>query len=222
MIELENLTKIYRMRGGWDNIVMQNVNLTLPARNIAILGRNGSGKSTLLRMISGTEDPTSGRVRRHRSISWPIGFRGSFHRELSGLENVRFVARVYGQNTEDVIEYVKDFSELGKFFLEPVKTYSSGMGARLAFGLSMAINFQVYLIDELLSVGDARFQEKCKDTFHDKMSASKIIMVSHSMQNLREYCDCAVLINAGKVWFCDDLETGIAKYEDLNKSAAGA
>lgn len=217
MITLKNVSKSYPLKNNQVRVIMRDVSLDLPPTNLAILGQNGMGKSTLLRMISGIEDPDSGRIHRHRSVSWPIGFRGSFHRELSGLENVRFVARIYGQNTEYVIEYVREFAEIGPFFYEPVKTYSSGMGARLAFGLSMAVNFQVYLIDELMAVGDARFQKKCRESFHSKLSDSKIIMVSHSMPLLQEYCDSAVVLEDGKVTYCEDLDIAIEMYQELNK-----
>ena len=158
MIELKGLSKAYSLRGGDRKVIADNLTFTIPERNIAILGRNGMGKSTLLRLLAGIEKFDSGEIIRHRSISWPIGFRGSFHRELSGIENVRFIARIYGQDTEKITEFVKEFSELGNFFYEPVKTYSSGMGARLAFGASMAVEFGCYLIDEVLEVGDAKFK----------------------------------------------------------------
>ncbi len=216
MISLQNVTKIYRLSGGQTKTIVNDLTIDLPFRNIAVLGRNGMGKSTLLRMIAGIEEPDSGRIRRSVNISWPLGFRGSFHRELSGLENVRFVARIYGQDTESVVAQVEEFADLGPFFREPYKTYSSGMGARLAFGVSMAINFDVYLIDELMSVGDARFQAKSKKAFQNKLGQSRIIMVSHSMDALRDYCDCAVVMEEGKMIFHDSLAPAIAMYRAMN------
>jgi capsular polysaccharide transport system ATP-binding protein len=216
VIHLDDVTKEYRLKGGQVKTIVRNLTMDLPRRNIALLGRNGMGKSTLMRLISRVEDPDRGRVTTQGQVSWPIGFRGSFHRDLTGLENVKFVARIYGQDTERVIEYVKDFAEIGPFFFEPYKTYSSGMGARLAFGLSMAINFDVYLIDEIMSVGDASFQHKSKETFHGKLANSHIIMASHSMDALRDYCDCGVVMHDGTMTYFDDLEDAIQIYEALN------
>jgi len=217
MISLERVSKAYSLKDGQKRIIVDNLTMDFPHANIAILGRNGMGKSTLLRMLAGIEDPDEGQISRHLSVSWPIGFRGSFHGELTGLENVRFVARIYGQDTEYVIEYVKDFAELGEFFYAPVKTYSTGMGARLAFGLSMAVNFDCYLIDELLSVGDASFKEKSKRVFSEKLSNSKIIMVSHSMGDLREHCDCGIVVHDGNMTYYPDLDEAINLYNQHNK-----
>lgn len=216
MIRLLNVTKTYRLRGGGRRRVLDGVSLTLPHRNIGILGRNGAGKSTLLRMISGIVDPDSGQILRDVRVSWPIGFRGSFHGQLTGLENIRFVARLYGVDEREVIRQVTDFAEIGPFLLQPVRTYSSGMTARLAFGLSMAIPFDTYLVDELMSVGDANFKQKSRTRFESLLHKSRIIMASHSMNALREYCDCALLIHNGKVVFFDDLATGIDAYLDIN------
>lgn len=213
MISLEGVSKTYQLRNGETKKIMSNVTINIPPKNLGILGRNGAGKSTTLRMIAGIEDPDEGRIRRTVDVSWPIGFRGSFHRQLTGLENIRFVARMYGRDTEAVVDSVKDFAELGAFFTEPIKTYSSGMVARLAFGLSMAIDFEVYLIDELMSAGDARFKEKSKAVFHGKLAASKIIMVSHSMSTIREYCEAGIFLENGVLSYFDDINEAIETYE---------
>lgn len=216
MISLDSVSKSYKLKNGDEKIIVKDLSIELPRRNIAILGRNGMGKSTLLRMIAGIEQTDKGTITRRCNISWPIGFGGSFHRELTGIENVRFAARIYGQDTEYVISYVKDFAELGSFFYEPVKKYSSGMVARLAFGASMAVRFDCYLIDEVMAVGDARFKKKSKSVFKEKLAASKIIMVSHGMNALREYCDCGVLIHDGKMQYYDELEAAIEEYDRIN------
>lgn len=216
MIRLIDVTKTYRMQGGGRRWVLNGVTVTLPHRNIGILGRNGAGKSTLLRMISGIVDPDRGRIQRDVRVSWPIGFRGSFQKQLTGLENVRFIARLYGMDEREVIRKVADFAELGPFLLQPVRTYSSGMNARLAFGLSMAIPFDTYLVDELMSVGDANFKQKSRDSFEALLKDSRIIMASHSMGALRSYCDSALLIDNGRVIFFDDLADGIEAYFDIN------
>jgi capsular polysaccharide transport system ATP-binding protein len=216
MIELLGVSKTYRMRNG-RKVILNGATMAMPWRNTAILGRNGAGKSTFLRLIAGIERPDAGTIRRHRSLSWPIGFQGAFHRELSGIENVRFVARIYGQNTERIIDLVESFADLGAFFYEPVKTYSSGMGARLAFGLSMAIDFEVFLIDEVMAVGDARFQDKCKRAFTDRLSSTRLLMVSHSMPALREYCQSGIVLEAGRMTYYDDVEEAIDRYDELNR-----
>ncbi len=219
MIQLENVSKSYRLKHGQRKVIVQDLSIDLPRRNIGVLGRNGMGKSTLLRLFAGIEDPDNGTIRRKLNASWPIGFRGSFHGELTGFENVRFVARIYGQDTEEIVAQVEEFAELGPFFQEPYRKYSSGMGARLAFGLSMAINFDIYLIDELMSVGDARFQVKSKQAFKGKLASAKIIMVSHSMEALREYCDCGIVLYNGNLMFFDTLEDAISAHKEMNNWA---
>jgi capsular polysaccharide transport system ATP-binding protein len=216
VIRFENVTKTYRMRGGARRRVLTDLTLTLPHRNIGVLGRNGAGKSTLLQLISGITDPDRGRIRRGIRVSWPIGFRGSFHGQLTGVENIRFVARVYGVDEAAVIEQVAAFADLGPFLHEPVRTYSSGMSARLAFGLSLALKFDTYLVDELLSVGDASFKAKSRAAFDDLVSRSRMIMVSHSIASIREYCDCGVVVRNGTAEFYEDLEEAIEIYRLLN------
>ena len=206
MISLDRVTKAYPVRHGL-RLVLNDVSLELPPRtNIGILGNNGAGKSTLLRIIAGVEAPDQGRVTRQARVSWPIGFGGGFNGSLSGEENCRFVARIYGESVDDIVGFAKDFAELGEYFEMPVKTYSSGMRARLAFGLSMAIDFDVYLVDEVTAVGDASFQKKCRKTFEARRGRSSVIMVSHNLKTIREYCDtCAVLQN-GSVVLCPSVE----------------
>ncbi len=218
MISLKNVSKSYAVKNGEVKTIVQNLTVDIPHLNIGILGRNGMGKSTLLRMLAGIEDPDEGEITRHVSVSWPLGFRGSFHGELSGIENVRFVARVYGQDTEYVVDYVQEFAELGSFYQAPFKTYSSGMRARMAFGLSLAIQFDFYLVDEIMSVGDARFKEKSKIAFKDKLSTSKLLLVSHSMPTLRDYCDCGIVVDNGTMTHYEDLEDAIKVYNDINSA----
>jgi capsular polysaccharide transport system ATP-binding protein len=213
MIELEQVTKIYTTRQGM-NVVLDAVDLTLPARtNIGILGRNGAGKSTLLRLISGAEQPDSGFIHRKGEISWPIGFGGGFNGSLTGEENCRFVARIYGVDVDHVVGFAMDFAEIGEYFHMPVKTYSSGMKARLAFGLSMAVDFDVYLVDEVTAVGDSRFQEKARRAFAARRDRSSVIIVSHSLRTIKQYCEqCAVLSN-GKLHYFTSVKDAQRMYE---------
>jgi len=216
MIRLENVTKTYPLRGGGRRKVFDGLTLDLPHRNIGILGRNGAGKSTLLRMISGLVDPDQGRIRSDVSVSWPLGLRRSFQGQLTGLENIRFVARLYGVSETKVIERVADFAELGPFLHQPVRSYSSGMMARLAFGLSLTIRFDTYLVDELTSVGDANFRIKSRLAFDSLLARSRIIMVSHSLTALRAFCDCGLVLHDGGATFYDDLTEAIDAYHEVN------
>lgn len=213
MIELRNLTKAYRS-GGRRKVIVEDVSLTIPrGRSLGLLGRNGAGKSTLLRMIAGTVEPDSGSILRRGAVSWPLGFSGSFHAMLSGAQNVRFVARIYGCDPDELIAYVADFSELGEALFMPVNTYSSGMRARLAFGVSMGIAFDYYLVDETTAVGDANFRKKCRAVFADKLSKSDVIMVSHSMGTLLDYCKAGAVLEDGRMTYFENIEDAIAQHE---------
>ncbi|WP_321338259.1 ABC transporter ATP-binding protein [uncultured Cohaesibacter sp.] len=211
MIELHNLHKKYNIRGGKQKHILRGVTTKFPKRNIGLMGENGAGKSTLLRMIAGFELPDKGTIVKNVNVSFPLGFKGSFNGSLSGLQNTRFVARIYGKNTEEVIDYVKEFSELGEHFYAPVKTYSSGMGAKLAFGVSLAIDFDCYLIDELTAVGDKRFRNKSKEALKSKFDddGANLIMVSHSEGTIKEYCDYGIIIRDGKLHEFDDIDEAV-------------
>src|SRR5437879_11906825 len=197
MIRLENIVKRYRTRAG-SHIVLNGVSVEVrKGDKLGVLGRNGAGKSTLIRIISGAELPNSGRVTRQMAVCWPLAFGGAFQGSLTGLDNIRFICRVYGADFHAARPFVEEFSELGKYLREPVKTYSSGMRARLAFAISMAIEFDCFLIDEVISVGDTRFYEKCRQELFDKRRERSMIIVSHEAPNIREHCSRAcVLANA--------------------------
>lgn len=202
---------------GMKNVVINDVDFDFPVdRNVAIMGKNGAGKSTLMRLIAGAEQPDKGKVFRSSKISWPLGFAGGFNGSMTGIQNIIFVSRIYGQDVSRVIDYVTDFAELGDYLRQPIKTYSSGMKARLAFGLSMAIDFDTYLIDEITAVGDSNFKKKSQAVFKDKLKNSQIIMVSHSTGTLKEYCDCGVLLDEGKLNFYNTMDELFAAYEAVN------
>ncbi|WP_313046612.1 ABC transporter ATP-binding protein [Atlantibacter hermannii] len=215
MIKIENLTKSYRTPQG-RHYVFKNLNLELPSgKSVALIGRNGAGKSTLLRMIGGIDRPDSGRIVTDKTISWPVGLSGGFQGSLTGRENVKFVARLYAKKEElkEKIEFVEDFAELGKYFDMPIKTYSSGMKSRLGFGLSMAFKFDYYLVDEVTAVGDARFKQKCADLFNSRHKEASFLMVSHSLNSLKEYCDIAVLATKDRnIQICDNVNDAISQY----------
>lgn len=212
MIRLEKVTKRFRV-GRNVKTVCRDVSLDVPAGvSLGILGRNGAGKSTLLRMMSGTAAPSSGRIVREGRISWPLGFSGSFHQALTGAQNVRFVARIYGADEEELIEYVQDFAELGESLYAPVRTYSSGMRARLAFGVSMGIRFDVYLVDEITAVGDANFRKKCQQVFREKLASSDVYMVSHSDSTIREYCNAAAVLEDGSLFYYSDVDEALERH----------
>ena len=213
MIEVRHVSKAYPIRHGM-NQVLDDISLSFPAgQNMGILGRNGSGKSTLLRIMAGIEQPDRGEVIRHRRVSWPIGFAGGFSGSLSGEENCRFVARIYGADVRRVSLYAQEFSELHEYFYMPVRTYSTGMRSRLAFALSMAIDFSIYLIDEMTAVGDKPFQDKCREAFRARREHSSVILVSHNLATIKQFCDsCAVLID-GRLQVCASIDEAELRYE---------
>lgn len=213
MIVLENLTKTF-ISNGQRNTIANNINAVFPTgAAVGLLGRNGAGKSSLLRMIAGTMDPTSGSIRSSGTVSWPVGFAGSFHPDLTGLQNIRFIGRVYGVDTDALVEFVEDFAELGKHFHLPCRTYSSGMKSRLAFGLSMGIRFDTYLVDEVTSVGDAAFRQKSESVFQHRMKQSGAILVSHGTQMLRRNCDMGAVLENGQLTMYASIEEAIEVHE---------
>lgn len=212
MITLHNVTKRYRTHGGW-NTVIDDVSVTFPEGvNLGILGRNGAGKSTLLRLLARAEYPDRGQITYDVSLSWPIAFGGTFAPMLTGADNVRFVARIYGVDWQRALAFVEDFSELGEYLYMPLQSYSAGMRARFAFGLSMAIEFDCYLIDEVTAVGDKRFVERCRIALEERRERSSIILVSHSAKSIRNQCDAAYLLFDGKLYFFDDIDEAIDVY----------
>lgn len=214
MIRLHHLSKSYRVDGGRKSVA-QDVCVTFPARRvIGLLGRNGAGKSTLLQMIAGTVLPTRGRVISRGSISFPVGFAGSFHNDLTGAQNCRFIARIYGVDTDELVEFVEEFSGLGGHFRMPLRSYSSGMRSRLAFGVSMGIAFDTYLVDEITAVGDAAFRERSAALFRARMERAGAIVVSHSMGQLRELCDMAAVLENGRLEMFENVEEAIARHEE--------
>jgi capsular polysaccharide transport system ATP-binding protein len=214
VINLRQITKYYPTRYG-QHCVLNGIDLSIcQGDKIGILGINGAGKSTLIRILSGAELPTSGRVHRGMSVSWPLAFSGAFQGSLTGLDNLKFICRIYNQDHQDKVDYVEDFAELGKFFREPVKTYSTGMAARLAFAISMAVEFDCFLIDETISVGDARFLEKCQYELFEKRKDRAFVMVSHEAHNIREHCDKAGVLIQGKMHLFDTVDAAYAYYQD--------
>ncbi|HCD8040431.1 TPA: ABC transporter ATP-binding protein, partial [Escherichia coli] len=216
MIKIENLTKSYRTPTG-RHYVFKDLNLEIPSgKSVAFIGRNGAGKSTLLRMIGGIDRPDSGKIITNKTISWPVGLAGGFQGSLTGRENVKFVARLYAKQEElkEKIEFVEEFAELGKYFDMPIKTYSSGMRSRLGFGLSMAFKFDYYIVDEVTAVGDARFKEKCAQLFKERHKESSFLMVSHSLNSLKEFCDVAIVFkDDNAVGFYEDVQEGVDEYK---------
>jgi capsular polysaccharide transport system ATP-binding protein len=217
VIRLNNVTKVYTTEGH-RRIVLDRVSFTLKSDvSYGILGVNGAGKSTMMRLIAGTEDPTRGKVTRSGKVSWPLGFAGGFHAAMTGKENVVFVSRIYGEDPLRVLEFVDDFAEIGDYINVPVKTYSSGMQARLAFGLSMALQFDTYLVDEVTAVGDARFQARCHEHFTRRREHANIIMVSHGMETLREYCTQGIVLANGRAMMYEDITEAIEVYRRINQ-----
>lgn len=213
MIVLENLTKVFWLEGK-RKVVLREASAVFPSRvSVGLLGRNGAGKSTLLDLIGGSILPTSGQILSDGRVSFPVGFSGSFHPDMTGAQNVRFVARIYGIDTDELIAYVEDFAELGKHFHLPIHSYSSGMRSRLAFGLSMGLKFDTYLIDEVTAVGDAVFKRKSEAVFSDRLRHAGAIFVSHSMTTIRTMCQAGAVLENGKLTYYPDLEEAIEVHE---------
>ena len=212
MIRLVDLCKSYPTSQG-PREVFRNINLTVaPGEKVGILGRNGAGKSTMIRLLSGAEQPTSGTVERLMSVSWPLAFGGAFQSSLTGLDNLRFICRIYGLPWEDKLPYVEDFSELGRYLREPLRVYSSGMRARLAFALSMVIEFDCFLIDEVVAVGDARFHEKCHAELFEKRADRSLIIVSHDANYVRQHCSTLCVLSEGEMSIFTDPDEAFAFY----------
>lgn len=212
MIQFHDLSKKFVLDGK-SKVVADGINAIFPTgKAVALLGRNGAGKSTLLQMIAGTMDPSSGDISTTGSISWPVGFAGSFHGELTGSQNTRFLARIYGVDTDELCAFVEDFAGLGVHFSLPFRTYSAGMRSRLAFGVSMGIAFDTYLVDEITAVGDAAFRKKSKNLFLDRMKTAGAVVVSHSMEEIAELCDAAAVLEDGRLHYYDDVQAGIAHH----------
>lgn len=217
MIKIDNVDKYYSTKNGKRQI-LKDICLTIENGNdIGILGKNGAGKSTLFRLISGSELPDSGTITRKGRISWPLGFSGGFHGSLTGKENILFVSRIYEQDARSVYEYVTEFAELGQYMEMPVKSYSSGMRARLAFGLSMAVDFDYYLIDEVIAVGDTNFKKKCRKVLADKRSKATVVMVSHSNKVLKEFCKSGAVIIDGGLRYFENINDAIVFHENNMK-----
>lgn len=217
MITLNNVSKVYGTRNG-PRTVLDNINLTVAqGEKIGILGRNGAGKSTLIRLISGAELATHGQIHRGMSVSWPLAFGGAFQGSLTGMDNLRFICRIYGAPVEPAIPYVEEFSELGQYLREPVKKYSSGMRARLAFAISMAVEFDCFLIDEIISVGDSRFHDKCRVELFEKRKNRAMIIVSHDANYVREHCDHAAVLIEGKLYSFTQIDEAFEFYQEHTK-----
>jgi len=217
MIHFDNVSKFYPTKQG-RSYVFKNVTISLPTdRNIAVLGPNGAGKSTLIKMLGGADFPSRGAIKSEQRISWPLGLQGGLQGSMSARENVRFVARINGfRDTKPVEQQVADFAEIGKYFDEPVKTYSNGMRSKVTFGLAMAfeLNFDVLLIDELTAVGDAKFKAKSKKLLLEKYEDTKLIMVNHSMGELKQFCQAGIVIKNNNLIYHPELEAAIDDYKE--------
>ena len=215
MIELRNLSKTYRLNGV-SKIVARNINFTFPKGEVVgLVGGNGAGKSTMLRMIAGSVSADSGEIISHGSVSWPVGFAGSFHGDLTGAQNVKFVARVYGIDTGEMLDFTRQFSQLGAHFFLPVRTYSSGMKSRLAFAMSMAVKFDTYLIDEITAVGDGSFVAKSEAILHERLKGSGAIFVSHSLAQVERLCQSGIVLQNGRFFYYARVAKAIEHYQHI-------
>lgn len=217
-LELRGLAKSFPAPGE-RRVLFEGLDLCLtPGARVGLLGANGAGKSTLLAIIAGTLAPDAGTVRTRGRVSWPMGFSGGFANDLTGLQNARFVARIYGADTDNVVDFVNAFSELGRDMRLPLRAYSAGMRARLAFGLSMALGFDWYLVDEIIAAGDLRFRARAQAVFRERLAGAGLIMVSHAPAILREHCDSAVLLLGGQARYFSDLDEALEVHQRLTRT----
>ena len=215
MIILQDIHKFYPTRNGMAE-VLKGVDFALaPGEKVGILGRNGAGKSTMVRIASGVERPSSGHIERSMRVSWPLAFTGAFHGALTGYDNMRFICRIYGVDYHGLTGFIESFTELGTYLREPVRVYSSGMRARLAFAISMMIEFDCYLIDEVAAVGDASFQNKCHRELFENRRDRALIIVSHDPNYIREHCHRACVLVDGKLHNFDDVNEALSYHESL-------
>jgi capsular polysaccharide transport system ATP-binding protein len=213
MIQFRKLSKSY-LTATSRKVIVDRLDLTLPhGAKIGLLGRNGAGKSTMMGMVAGAVRPDSGSIRRAGAISWPLGLGGGFHPDLTGAQNVRFVARIYGVDTDSLVDYVADFAEIGEFMDMPMRSYSSGMRARVTFGMAMGIAFDWYLVDELTAVGDTRFKRKSLAVFKSRLKDAGVVMTSHSTSTIRQYCTSGLVLEGGRARYFADVEEAIAVHE---------
>ncbi|MFC0410653.1 ABC transporter ATP-binding protein [Roseomonas elaeocarpi] len=215
MLELRNVWKSYHTRSGTKQ-VLQDVNLLVQrGDSVGILGRNGSGKSTLLKILGGVEAPTQGSFRKTMTVSWPLAQGIGVQASLTGADNSRFIARIYGIDVKQVLDFVQDFAELGPYFDEPVRTYSAGMMSRLLLGISFAVDFDCYLIDEAVGAGDARFVDRTQQALEERLSRSSLLMVSHNTEQVRMFCRTAAILRQGRLEIYEDVDEAIATYQSL-------
>jgi capsular polysaccharide transport system ATP-binding protein len=215
MIRVAAVSKEYWTEGKIHR-VLSDISFTVnKGEKLAVLGRNGAGKSTLIRLLGAVELPTSGKIARNMSISWPLGLTGGFQGSLTGNDNMRFIARIYNKPFNEIKAYVDDFAELGKYLSEPVKIYSIGMRARFAFALSLAIDFDCYLIDEIIAAGDQRFQRRSHEELFEKRADRSLILASHIGEVVRAYCSRALILHRGRGKVFSDLDLALHIYNDL-------
>lgn len=220
MIEFQRVSKTYHIRK-FRKQVFTDVNFRIePGESIGICGANGAGKSTLMRLIAGVERPTTGQIRRAMSTSWPIGYSSCFQSSLTGADNARFIARIYNQPEKRILDFVEDFAQLGAYLHQPVRTYSAGMNARLAFGISLAINFECYLVDEVTAAGDERFRARCEEALLHRRDTATLVMISHDPATLRQYCRRGAVVQSGSVVFFDAIEEAIEIHNRLQMHAS--
>ena len=219
MIQIDNITKSYLHHKAGRKYIFKNLSFAIPSgKNVAIIGKNGAGKSTLMNLLAKVDSPDSGRIITNQSISWPVGLSGGFQGSLSARENVKFIARTQGfrgKEMQEKVRYVEEFAEIGDYFDLPTKTYSSGMRGRVAFGLSLAFDFDYYIVDEAMSVGDAHFKKKASEAFKAKVGKANIILVTHGMTQVRTMCDLVIILDNGQATIYEDVEEGIKVYQNL-------
>lgn len=219
MIEFDHVSKTYHGRRLHKRVLAPTSFVIEPGDALGLCGANGAGKSTMMRLIARVEHPTTGRVKRRMTVSWPIGYTSCFQSSLTGADNARFIARIYRQPAQPLLDFVEDFAQLGEYLHQPVKTYSAGMQARLAFGISLAIDFDCYLVDEVTGAGDERFQARCHEALAHRRDTGTLVMVSHSPEVMRQYCRRGAVLRDGALHFYDTIDEALSVHHAWQQAA---
>ena len=214
MLEFENVSKSF-WTGSQHKVILEKASFRVPlGQSLGILAPNGTGKTTLINMMAGLEKPDEGKIRRGCNISFPLGFMGGVVSKVSAMENARYIARLYGLDPDYVESFCRWLCGLGEYFDQPLGTYSAGMRARFSFALMLALDFDMYLIDEgMPSTTDVEFNRKAGEILQERLRTTTIIIVSHQAETLEKFARSAAVLINGQFIIFDTLEEAKQLYD---------